>query len=81
MPGALRKLSRTCCLQRTFERIIPQLHAQSLRIGMGSDIHDLRDQPMLVPQSVFRGLPPNVFAGQRKQVHEVILHGRRPAGH
>lgn len=63
------------------ERIIAQFRAQSLRIGMSPDIHDLRDQPMLVPKNVFRGVPPNVFAGERKQVHEVILHGRRPAIH
>lgn len=63
------------------ERIIAELRAQSLRIGMGPEVHDLRDQPMLVPKSVFRGLPPNLFAGERKQVHEVILHGRRPAIH
>lgn len=63
------------------ERIIAQLRAQSLRIGMGPDIHDLRDQTVLVPKSGFRGLPPNVFAGESKQVHEVILHGRPPTIH
>jgi hypothetical protein len=37
----------------------------------------LRDQPIPVPKSVLRGLPPNVLAGKRDQVHEAILHGRR----
>lgn len=63
------------------ERIIAELCAKSLCIGERPDIHDLCDQPMLVPQGVFRGLPPNVFPGERKQVHEVILQGPRPAIH
>lgn len=78
VPRAFRELSRTGRLQRMLERIIAQRRAQSLYIGMRSDIHDLRDQPMPVPKSVFRGLPPDVLASKREQVHDAILHGRRP---
>jgi hypothetical protein len=41
----------------------------------------LRDQPMLIFEGVFGGVPPHVFAGERKQVHEVILYDRPPAIH
>lgn len=79
VPRAFRELSRTGRPQRMLERIITQRRAQSLHIGMSSDIHDLHYQPMPVPKSVFRGLPPDVLAGEGEQVHDAILHGRRPA--
>ena len=81
MPRALRELSRTRFPQSTLELLVTQRYAQCLYIGVSSDIHDLRDESMTVPQRAFSGLPPNVFAGQECEVHDAILQrctGRVP---
>ena len=77
VPRAFGKLAGARRAERFIEGFIAQCGAKGLHIGVSADIHDLSDQPVPILNSAFRGLPPDVLAGEGKKVHGAILHGRR----